>query len=156
MNEYFITTLSVALFLAVVDVLVSKTQNGKIVKSVISLILVTVLAVPIIKIIGNEDFNIENSFSTSKFEAELIKLEKEILTEKIESTLNDNEINFINVSVEMSSQEASFNVEKIIIKFSNSVIKGESERINMLDKVQKLLKPIFSEGDKIQIEIANE
>lgn len=155
MEEYFIATLSVSVFLALVDVLVTKTQNGKFVKMVISLILVTVLAVPIIKIIGNNNFTLDDKFSSLGLETELIELEKDILTEKIEKTLTNNSIEFLSVDVQVSHNENGYVIDKIIIKFSKNVINSDSERINMLEKMKTLLKSIISNGDIIQVESGN-
>ena len=53
MNSFFVEALSAITFLAVFDLLISKSNNGKLVKIVISLISVTILAFPIVSIVKN-------------------------------------------------------------------------------------------------------
>lgn len=152
MAQYFISILSISLFLAMVDLLLLKTQNAKLVRSIISLILITVLIVPIINIIESNDFG-DNNYSL-ELEEQLILIEKETLTSKIKNVLDSNNVIYDSLSVEISTEDNKYQIKKVIIYLSQ-VINDENERININEKIKNLISSLISDKEKIQIEYPN-
>ena len=135
-----------------VDLLLLKTQNAKLVRSIISLILITVLIVPIINIIESNDFG-DNNYSL-ELQEQLILIEKETLTSKIKNVLDSNNVNYDSLSVEISTEDNKYQIKKVIIYLSQ-VINDENERINNNEKIKNSISSLISDKEKIQIEYPN-
>lgn len=153
MNEYFIQTLSVITFLAMADLLVTKSSNGKLVKTVISLISVTTLAIPIVSIIKNVDFSSDNFNYNENYNEYLLNLEEEVYIKRIKKALYDAEISDFELSIEFSGGENPFLLNKITVIFINGVINSKSEHIDMTERVNLALKNVINlSGVTVEIE----
>ncbi len=153
MDRYFIEALSAITFLAVIDLLISKTNNGKAVKTVISLISVTILAVPIVSIIKN--FAITNDTISIDYDYSeyLLNLEKEVYKNKIEKALKRSEIEYESIYLEFSNGENPYELKKIVIKLNIEVINGSEEHINMSERVKLSLENVINISEvEIKIE----
>ena len=135
-----------------VDLLLLKTQNAKLVRSIISLILITVLIVPIINIIESNDFG-DNNYSL-ELQEQLILIEQETLTSKIKNVLDSNNVIYDSLSVEISTEDNKYQIKKVIIYLSQ-VINDENERININEKIKNSISSLISDKEKIQIEYPN-
>ena len=148
MKEYFYQTLSVITFLALLDILVSKSSNGRVVKTVISLISVIALAIPIVSIINNVNFSINGDSANQNYTKYLHELE-----EKVRSALSYEKLYPKDIIIEFLDSENSFTVNKIILIFEKGVITSESEHINMTDRVISVINnKINLSGVTIEIE----
>ena len=146
MHSYFISTLYSIAFLAILDIFISNSNNGKTVKIIISLISVVILAVPIVNVIKNFTFSeveIESDFEYSEY---LLKLEKNILNNKIESALKSASIEFSSIRLEFLDDENKLLLKKIFIKPKTSVLTGSDEHIDMAERVNLALKNIIELG----------
>lgn len=153
MDRYFIQALSAITFLAVIDLLVSKSNNGKTVKTVISLISVTILAVPIVTIIKNFTFTSDIEFINYDYTEYLLNLEKEVYKNRIEKALNTSDIEYESVDFEFSNENNPFKLEKIVIKPHGNVIIGSEEHINMSERVNLALENVINLSEvEIKIE----
>ena len=147
MKEYFYQTLSVITFLSIADLIVTKTKNGKIVKTIISLISVTALSIPIISIVKNVKITNENYTLVENYNEYLLN------QNSIKKALIDAEIDNFELKFEFSSSENLFKLEKIIIIFENEVINDNSEHIDMTERVNLALKNTINlSGVTIEIE----
>ena len=117
MKEYFYQTLSIITFLALVDLLISKTSNGRLVKAVISLISVIALAIPIVSIINNVDFSVSDDLITQNYNQYLLELEEKTYKEKVSKILANEELYPKDLIIEFSKDENSYKVEKIKLIF---------------------------------------
>ena len=153
MKEYFYQTLSIITFLALVDLLISKTSNGRLVKAVISLISVIALAIPIVSIINNVDFSVSNDLITQNYNQYLLELEEKTYKEKVSKILANEELYPKDIIIEFSKDENLYKVEKIKLIFEKGVITSESEHINMTDRVELVLNSkINLSGVTVEIE----
>ncbi len=140
MNNYLIVTLSVIIFLAFLDLITSSSKNGKVVKMVTSLIAVTMLAVPIISIVKNENLTQDKVYYNEYLNDYLVELEKKVVQNKIESALKDLECKFSNVNVEFIDEKGTLILEKITVKFDTAVINENGLHIDILESVKNSLK----------------
>jgi hypothetical protein len=153
MKEYFYQTLSIITFLALVDLLISKSSNGRLVKAVISLISVIALAIPIVSIINNVDFSVSDDLITQNYNQYLLELEEKTYKEKVSKILANEELYPKDIIIEFSKDENSYKVEKIKLNFEKGVITSESEHINMTDRVELVLNSkINLSGVTVEIE----
>lgn len=153
MKEYFYQTLSIITFLALVDLLISKSSNGRLVKAVISLISVIALAIPIVSIINNVDFSVSDDLITQNYNQYLLELEEKTYKEKVSKILANEELYPLDIIIEFSKDENSYKVEKIKLIFEKGVITSESEHINMTDRVELVLNSkINLSGVTVEIE----
>ena len=144
MDRYFVEALSAITFLAIVDVLISKSNNGKLVKGVISLISVTILAIPIVSLVKNFSFSSNSqSYDVEYFEY-LFNLEKEVCQNKVEKALFDGGFEYKSVMLEFEENEGVYTLNKITIKPLKTVINGSNEHINMLETLNLTLKTIIN------------
>ena len=152
MKDYFIATILIILFLSIVDLIVTKSKNGKVVKMVISLVSVTLLSAPIVSIVKNGSINFDSYTIDYEYSNHLLNLETSIIKSKIKTALND--INFVyeDVNLCVLSQNDSVELKKIIIKVKNEVIIGSDAHINMIESVKSALKNII-DTDLVVIEI---
>lgn len=153
MKEYFYQTLSVITFLALLDILVSKSSNGRVVKTVISLISVIALAIPIVSIINNVNFSINGDSANQNYTKYLHELEEKTYKEKVRSALSYEKLYPKDIIIEFLDEKNSFTVNKIILIFEKGVITSESEHINMTDRVISVINnKINLSGVTIEIE----
>lgn len=144
MNRYIIEALSAITFLAIFDLLISKSNNGKLVKVVISLISVTILAVPIVSIVKNFSISTNEYFADLEYAEYLLNIEKKVCQNKVEKALNSDDIEYKNVILEFEQKDGFYNLNKITIKLLKTVINGSEEHINMLERVNLTLKTIIN------------
>ena len=144
MNRYIIEALSAITFLAIFDLLISKSNNGKLVKVVISLILVTILAVPIVSIVKNFSISTNEYFADLEYAEYLLNIEKKVCQNKVEKALISDDIEYKNVILEFEQKDGFYNLNKITIKLLKTVINGSEEHINMLERVNLTLKTIIN------------
>ena len=144
MDRYFVEALSAITFLAVVDVLISKSNNGKLVKGVISLISVTILAIPIVSLVKNFSFSSNSQPYNVEYFEYLFNLEKEVCQNKVEKALYDDGFEYKSVMLEFQENEGVYTLNKITIKPLKTVINGSNEHINMLETLNLTLKTIIN------------
>ncbi len=153
MKEYFYQTLSVITFLSIADLIVTKSKNGKIVKTIISLISVTALSLPIISIVKNVKLSNENFNYVQNYNEYLLELQEEVYKKTIKKALFDAQIDNFELEFEFSSDDNIFKLEKIIIIFENEVINDNNEHIDMTERVNLALKNTVNlSGVTIEIE----
>lgn len=152
MSGYLVSTLSIITVLAFLDILVSKTRNGRAVKTVISLITTFMLVLPVVSILKGEGFSNEVLDSNSFYDEYLVELEEKTVLSSIKFALNKGEFDFIDVATEYSTEKDEKYLKKIIIKLENKVISGSDEHINMLKEAKKLLENTV-DLNEVEIEI---
>ncbi len=151
MNNLFVVSLTSITFLTMLDVIVSKTKNGKVVKTVISLVAVTILLTPIVSIIKNFDINYDIS-ANENYQNYLIDFESKVYKSTIKSVLEKNGYEVQDVIISFSEDNV-YSPKKVTIKLKNTVINGQEEHINMIERVKTLLKTaINTENVEILIE----
>ena len=139
MNNYLNAVLGILMFLALIDTLVQKTSNGRVVKVVISLISVSVLLNPIISILkGSFDFNLD--FSSETYLEYALDIEKSVIENVVKTTLKDSEFDVDSVDSEFLCENNKFTLKTIKIILKNQVINCENERINTIENIKTLLK----------------
>lgn len=146
MQNYFISTLYSIIFLVIVDVFISKTNNGKAVQTIISLISVLILALPIVNVIKNNTLIINESNIDLNYQIHLQNLEKDILKNNVESALKRENIEFIRVDLIYLGGDVT-SINKIIITPKNLVLTNSSEHIDMLERVNLTLKNVINTGE---------
>ncbi len=146
MQSYFISTIYSITFLAILDVFISRTNNGKTVQVIISLISVVILAVPIVNVIKNYTFNGIETESNYEYSKYLVQFEKKLLSNKVESLLKRENIEFDDVRYDYIEDENGITLKKITIKTKNDVLNGSSEHIDMTERAILALKNIIDTG----------
>ncbi len=144
MNSFFVEALSAITFLAVFDLLISKSNNGKLVKIVISLISVTILAFPIVSIVKNFSLPTNSELTDKNYSEYLFNLEKEVSKSKVEKALLKGNVEYEKVILEFEEKDGLYTLNKITIKPLKTVINGSEEHINMLERVNLTLKAIIN------------
>ncbi|MBQ3235591.1 MAG: hypothetical protein IJA97_05490 [Clostridia bacterium] len=152
MNSYLLTTLSIIIILSFFEILVTKTQNGKVVKTVISLIITLILTIPIVSILKGE--GIDESFVNVNLEyaSHLDNLEKTAVESKIKFCLDQGGFVYKGVKAEFENSSDLIALKKIYIILDGGVIIEETERINMIKDAERLLKNVIDIGE-VEIEI---
>ncbi len=152
MNKYFISTLSVIFLLSILDILVSKTKNGKAVRAVISLIATFILITPILsifKVNSGENLLLSDELYLNYLE----NLEDETVRRKLKIALNIGDFEYLDLFVEFENDGRNKNLKKVTIILPKGVILGSDEHINMIEKAKTLLeKEIDVLKVKIEIE----
>ncbi len=152
MKEFFVSTLSAITLLALLDILVTKTKNGKVVKMVISLVATFLISVPIIKIFKGE--NNFNSYVTSDelYLKYLDNLEEETIKSEIKITLNIANFKYKDICVLFEDGADGKILKKLIIILDKGVIIDKNEHINMIENAKLLLEKVI-DVNKVEIEI---
>lgn len=112
MKDYFIATILIILFLSIVDLIVTKSKNGKVVKMVISLVSVTLLSAPIVSIVKNGSINFDSYTIDYEYSNHLLNLESSIIKSKIKTALNDINFTYEDVNLCVLSQNDSVELKK--------------------------------------------
>lgn len=144
MNSFFVEALSAITFLAVFDLLISKSNNGKLVKIIISLISVTILAFPIVSIVKNFSLPTNSELADKNYSEYLFNLEKDVSKNKVEKALLKGNVEYEKVILEFEEKDGLYTLNKITIKPLKTVINGSEEHINMLERVNLTLKTIIN------------
>ena len=152
MNNYFYVTLSVIVFLAFLEILVSKTKNGRMVNSVISLLAVTMLLLPIVSLIKSDENLIKNDYYSEYANKYLIELEKKVVYNKIVAVLDSGDHKATKVELDFSIEDVSLTLEKITVYFDSTVINEKGEHIDMLESVKNSLSTVV-DVQKVEIKI---
>ena len=152
MKEFFISTLSAITILALLDILVTKTKNGKVVKMVISLVATFLISVPIVKIFKGEN-NFNNNITSDELYLEYLdKLEDETIYRKIKIALNIGNFEYRDIEVVFEDNTNCKVLKKLIIILDKGVIIDSAEHINMIENAKKLLEKVI-DVKKVEIEI---
>lgn len=152
MNNYFYVTLSVIILLAFLDILISKSKNGAVVKSVISLVAVTMIAVPIVTIVKGDSSFTKNEFYSDHVKEYLINLEKKVVTNKVSGALDKLEFDYLDVKVEFFDESENLVLKKVTVCLSIDVINENSEHIDILETVKNALSTVI-DVEKVEINI---
>ncbi len=134
MKEFIVILISVITFLVVFEGVLPKGKFGKIVKTVMSLIVVLTMLAPIIKIFNNDyDFNkILNS--SASYDGYFKEYKKSTLIKEITAVLESENIEVKSVFVELSEEK---NKVKILLK--NEVLNENGEHIDILEKAKEIV-----------------
>ena len=144
MKEYLYATLTSVLVLISIDILISKSKNGKVVKSVLALVVTTMLAVPVVSLItGKGSYSLD--FSSEYFEY-LTELEDENLKSKIKTAIYEKGIEVKSVTFEKENGK----IVKVFIKIENEVILDGNGHINII--TERVYSVIKSDGVEIIVE----
>ena len=140
MNSYFSVIITSISFLTVLDLLISKSKNGRVAKTVISVVSVTMLAYPVVSLIKN--FNLSYTPEADvNFEIHLLENKKSFYENSIKNSLNELGFEILNVNCEFDSKK-SYNLNKITVKTKFDVINKNDANIYMVDEIKKLLKSV--------------
>ena len=136
MDNYFYVVSGVIVLLALFENIIPNSTSGKSVKTVISVISVVVILSPIINVIKGIDNTVEVGINYNEY----LQDYQNNLTETSIKFLLENE-GCTPKSVEVLGEylNGNYTVNKIVIKFENLVIMGETEHINIIEKIENLL-----------------
>lgn len=148
MKTYFITTLSTVFLIVVLDTLVSKSKNGVLVKTVISLVVTTVLAGLITSIITKNNVNHNFQDFQTEYKIYLLEYEKSAVKSQILVRLEKEGYNDISISF----LDNGINITKVSVKIAYKVINGEIEHIFNLEPAEKIVKEIVGERVEVCVE----
>ena len=134
MKTYFSSIILAIFTLIAFDLLVSKTKNGKLVKSVISLIVTSMLVIPIVNAFnGTLDFGYDNS--NGYYSEYLFSIEDKVIKTQVETALNKEGIDALEVNI---LREENL-VKEIRVKIENLVITEDEEHINRLEEIKSCI-----------------
>ena len=142
MKEYIYTIIVSVFVFAVFDVFVSKTKNGKIVKSIISLIITTLIAIPVINLVTNNNLNSE-FLNNEDYATYLEELEDNSQKSTLKSLL-------LKEGVKVSDIEIVR--EGGVIKNVIIVISSNDEHIDITNKVLSVVKSVVDDGVEVIVE----
>ena len=135
MKEYLSSIILSIFVLITFDVLVSKTKNGKMVKSVISLVVTIMLVIPIVNLFSYENL-LDFTGSNQTYKSYLNQIEENTIKTQITSALNKEELNA--ESIELYREEER--IYKIHIIIDGLGITEKNEHINITELVKNVLK----------------
>ena len=142
MKEYIYTIIVSVFVFAVFDAFVSKTKNGKIVKSIISLIITTLIAIPVINLVTNNNLNSE-FLNNEDYATYLEELEDNSQKSTLKSLL-------LKEGVKVSDIEIVS--EGGVIKNVIIVISSNDEHIDITNKVLSVVKSVVDDGVEVIVE----
>lgn len=152
MNSYLVSTLSVITLLSFLEIIVSKTSNGKAVKTVISLICTFMLIVPVVSILKGENNYNEALVSENSYYKHLEVLQESAVLQNVKFALNKGDFKYFDTSVEYEFNGDIKSISKIKIILDKGVIISQDERINMIKEVKTLLSEVV-DVEEVEIEI---
>lgn len=152
MSNYLFSTLSIIIFLAFLDMVISKTKNGKMVRTITSLIAVSMLVLPIVSIIKGDNNIVKNGYYSEYLSEYLVNLEKKVISTKIKNALKDFEYDVLSVEVDFNNSEDQLIVKKVKILLDESVISENISHIDIVESVEKLLETVV-DAQKVEIKI---
>lgn len=135
MKDYLSSIILSIFVLIAFDVLVSKTKNGKMVKSVISLVVTIMLVIPIVNLFSSENI-LDFAGSNQTYKSYLNQIEENTIKTQITSALNKEELNA--ESIELYREEER--IYKIHIIIDGLGITEKNEHINITELVKNVLK----------------
>lgn len=151
MKEYFLTIITATFFLAILDGVLPKNNNGKLVKSIITVVSVSIILVPILNFFKN-DFEYNYSEQVfDNYDDYLLKYQEETTINEIKTLLNNNKY-------DVSSVEILNDSDKQIIKIIllDNGINEDSEHINSIENAQNLVKErLYLNTWEVQVEYSN-
>ena len=131
MKEYFLTIITTTFFLAMLDGILPKNKNGKLVKSIISVVSVTIILVPILNFLNSDyktNFN-DNLFND--YEKYLTEYHKKTTESEIETLLKSNGYDVTSVHL-TKIDDKNF----IEIFLNDTGINDDSEHINRIENAK--------------------
>lgn len=151
MKEYFLTIITATFFLAILDGVLPQNNNGKLVKTIITVVSVSIILVPILNFFKN-DFEYNYSEQVfDKYDDYLLKYQEETTINEIKTLLNNNKY-------DVSSVEILNDSDKQIIKIIllDNGINEDSEHINSIENAQNLVKErLYLNAWEVQVEYSN-
>ena len=142
MKEYLYSiTISVLVF-AVFDLFITKTRNGKLAKSIISLIVTTMIAIPIVNLFTSSNSNSFN-LNDGDFLAHLEEIEDKSQKSYVKSLLLKEGIEVIEIDIDREDNK----IKKLII-----VISSKSSHIDITKVVLETLKDLVDKGVEVIVE----
>lgn len=138
MKNYLYALCSIIVLLSFAETVCCNGKNSKSLKYVLSLIAVTVILSPIVKIFNYKgDFSdFEESFNA--YNDYYDNLSNKILEEQLKQVLINENYKILSVNVENSQNEEDF--KNITINFENEVIFTETEHKIFIEKVKTLIQ----------------
>ncbi len=138
MKEFIVILISVITFLVIFEGVLPKGKFGKIVKTIMSLIVVLTMLVPIIKIF-NSGYDLSKVLnSDANYEKYLEEYKKTTLVKEITAVLYSEDIEVKSVFVELSEEK-----NKVTILLKNEVLNENNEHIDILEKAKTLVVERF-------------
>ena len=156
MNNYLLIAVLVSVFVCIADVLIVDGKNGKLVRSIVSMLCVLAFVEPVLSL-----FNLNTNNSTNfnvEFTSFLVKTEKETIESEILGLLKLKNYNVISVNAVVDSENESVSTKKVEIILNGNGINLNNEHINITKEVEKLiLNNVFSveTGVEIVVEFKN-
>ncbi len=142
MKEYLYSiTISVLVF-AVFDLFITKTRNGKLAKSIISLIVTTMIAIPIVNLFTSSNSNSFN-LNDGDFLAHLEEIEDKSQKSYVKSLLLKEGVEVIEIDIDREDNK----IKKLII-----VISSKSSHIDITKVVLETLKDLVDKGVEVIVE----
>ena len=141
MKGYFYGLIASVIFLAVFESVIPKSENGKPVKAVVSLLALLIITVPVIKMLGSgfftgsESADINESFTNKLSEIERITTESEVY-----SLLKTEKFPVKKVKAAVITSDGKIFVKKIVVFYDESVIKENENHIYILENAKELIK----------------
>ena len=142
MEKYLVVVSSVIIFLAVFEGVLPSGKFGKMVKTVVSMVVTIVILTPIVNIFNNS-FDYETIINSNDGYVEYLNEYKKITLEKeVKSFLLINGLDVESVFVTINENN---NLLEILIK--KDELNSESEHINILEKAKNLVIERFYLSD---------
>ncbi len=138
MNNYIYAIGGAITVLALFENIAPSGKNGKLCKTIISIICVIMIMSPIIKIFKNE-YNGE-VMSSASYSEYLLNYEETLTAKSIEYLLKNNDFSIENVEVNGENVDGKFIVKLVKIKLKNLVILDSDEHIFISEKIKNLIK----------------
>ena len=135
-NSYLNVIAGVIVLLALLENVIPNSNSGKSVKRVVSVACVLIILSPIINIVKGSNENTETAFSYNEY---LQEYQNELVEKSVNHLLITEGYNVENLIVTGEYDGSNYTVKKIQIKFKDLVINENSEHINIIEKIDKLL-----------------
>lgn len=138
MNSYIYSIGGAITVLALFENIAPNSKNGKLAKTIISIVCVTMIMSPIINIFKN-DYSNSNIESNSDYNQYLLNYELNLTEKSIEYLLKNNDFTVENIDINGDNENGKYVIKSMRIKLANLVINENDEHIIISEKIKNLI-----------------
>ena len=134
MKEYFSSVITITFFLCLIDGILPKSKNGKVVKNVIAILSVTIILSPILNIFNSNLDLFNNTEILNNYSSYLIEYKKTTMVNEISYLLENNGYDVL--SVEIKSKNDGNIIQVFLL---NNGINDQNEHIDSIENAKNLI-----------------
>lgn len=150
-NNYLTQVVSVVIFIAFAEILSVKNKNGKLVKTIFSLVVTISLISPISALLSGK-YSSKSVDADVEFTNYLVKYEKKSIEKEVSSLLKVSGLNVNDVIANVNYIEGKISTKKVLITLNCDGINCSDEHINITTKTKTAVtNSFFSNNNEVEI-----